>query len=354
MESIESINDIISLAQSGFTDWQEHGFVTVRKSDDLFIFNYNTQAIFEARWNFFERVSRGLIINSKTGEIVARAFDKFFNWNEFGTIADKELVTVIEKMDGSLGILYRHDGGYKIATRGSFDGEQALWATEFLNANYELDNLDTNLTLLFEIIYPENRVVVDYAERQDLVLLAVRNRFTGDYLAFEEVDNIATEFGFSLPKVYQFDGIKELLNNVRSLDATNEGFVAEFDDGTRYKFKSIEYLKLHKLIVTLSFKNVLSAMQSGNIEQILDTVPDEFLGEVRIWIVEIEQTIQSIKDEVQTIFEQAPQDSRKEFALWVNKTQSQEMRSYLFALLVGKDILPLIYQNHDWGRDEDA
>lgn len=70
--------------REGFTDWQRYGNVTVRRKDDLLIFNYNTMAQYEGRWNFFERVSRGLIINHQTGEIVARAFDKFFNWGEGG------------------------------------------------------------------------------------------------------------------------------------------------------------------------------------------------------------------------------------------------------------------------------
>ena len=78
MDEINSIDDIISLAQSGFTEWRKYGYVTVRKQDDLLIFNYNTKAQYEGNWNFFERVSRGLIINHKTGEVVARAFDKFF------------------------------------------------------------------------------------------------------------------------------------------------------------------------------------------------------------------------------------------------------------------------------------
>ncbi len=353
MESIESIEDIINLTQSGFTDWRNYGYVTVRKLDDLLIFNYNAKAQYEARWNFFERVSRGLIINSETGEIVARAFDKFFNWNEFGTPIVSTIVTVTEKMDGSLGILYRHNNQYKIATRGSFDGEQAEWATEYLNANYDLHYLNEELTLLFEIIYPENRVVVDYGESKDLVLLAIRNRFTGAYLPFNEVEKIAKEFGFSIPKIYQFDDIEALIKKAHSLNENNEGYVAEFENGARYKFKSIEYLKLHKLIVTLSFKNVLKAMQSDNIEQILDVVPDEFLDEVRVWITEIQDTIHNIKNEVQNLFDQAPKESRKEFAMWVNKIQEKSVRSYLFAMLDEQDITPLIYQKHEWDYNED-
>ena len=118
------------------------------------------------------------------------------------------------------------------------------------------------------------------------------------------------------------------------------------------KFKSLEYLKLHKLIVTLSFKNVLKAMQSNTIGQILETVPDEFLDETRAWIHEIETTIERIKQEIQQIFDDAPKESRRDFAMWVNKYH-KSMASYLFAMLDEHDIIPIIYHRHDWGHTED-
>jgi hypothetical protein len=74
---------------------------------------------------------------------------------------------------------------------------------------------------MFEIIYPENRIVLDYGERQDLVLLAGRNRFTGEYLPFGEVRELAERYGFALPRVYEFAEIEALL---KDLEAKNSGF----------------------------------------------------------------------------------------------------------------------------------
>src|SRR5688572_28380108 len=195
MDEIASIDDIVHLAKQGFIDWKQFGYVTVRKQCDLLIFNYNTMAQYAENWTFFGRVSRGLIINHKTGEIVARAFDKFFNWGQANNTT-ASLVTIMEKVDGSLGVLYRVDSEYRIATRGSFDGRQALWATEFLQAHYDLTGLPNELTLLFEIVYPDNRIVVNYGSREDLVLLAARNRFTGDYLPFADVRKIGEKYRF--------------------------------------------------------------------------------------------------------------------------------------------------------------
>ena len=64
--------------------------MVVRRKGELAIFNYTKAAQFAERWNFFERVSRGLILNAVTGEVVARSFDKFFNWGEGGRTTGRE------------------------------------------------------------------------------------------------------------------------------------------------------------------------------------------------------------------------------------------------------------------------
>ena len=340
--NIESIADIQKLLISGFNKWAECGDVVVRRKGDLAIFNYTNAAQFAERWNFFERVSRGLILNAVTGEVVARSFDKFFNWGEGGRTIGAPLELVMEKIDGSLGLLYR-DNGYKIATRGSFASPQAQWATQFLNAHYKLDGLPDEWTLLFEIVYPANRIVVDYGNRQDLVLLAIRHRHTGDYLPHHTVQQVAKQYAFCLPKVYHFESIEEMMAQQLLIDSNQEGWIGIFADGSRFKFKGLAYMKLHKLVTGLTFNKVLSAMQYGTIQQILDVVPDEFLAETYQWIDEIQHTINQIKQEVTSIFEAAPKESRKEFALWVIK-HHKTRKAYLFNMLDGRDIEPLIYK----------
>lgn len=93
-------------------------------------------------------------------------------------------------------------------------------------------------------------------------------------------------------------------------------------------------------------------MQAGTIEDILSIVPDEFLGEARTWIQEIETTIERVKADVQSVFEQAPKQSRKEFAMWVNQNH-RPIGSYLFAMMDGHDIEALIYRNHDWQYEDE-
>ena len=59
-----------------------------------------------------------------------------------------------------------------------------------LLANYHTDlgTLDREYTYLFEIIYPSNRIVVDYGSSRRLVLLAAVHTQTGIELAIVRTD----------------------------------------------------------------------------------------------------------------------------------------------------------------------
>lgn len=243
---------------------------------------------------------------------------------------------------------YRHRGQYRIATRGSFVSGQAQWATQFLNANYDLTGLSDDLTLLFEIVYPANRVVVDYGDREARVLLAARHRETGTYLPFfPYVHNLGQHYGFPVPHTYSFNDVADIMAHTRMLDAAHEGFVVEFSDGSRFKFKGDRYIELQRLLISLSFKNTLKAMASGSLGEIFHPVPDEFLVEVRLWVAEIETRVQVVKSMVEALYEQSPHASRKEFVTWVAQTQPHLSR-YLFARLDQKPLEPLIYLHEVW------
>jgi RNA ligase len=99
-------------------------------------------------WNDVTMKCRGLIYNHNSNLVVSRPPVKFWNINDpkYSETSEAYLSTkyrkrppfVVEKLDGSMGILWSHsiDGGwtrvYGIATRGSFESEQAQWATAWL------------------------------------------------------------------------------------------------------------------------------------------------------------------------------------------------------------------------------
>lgn len=343
MQDIQSIEDLQQLVLAGFQDWESLGAVKVKQYQDFLIFNYLDIAEGQNRWNFFERVSRGLILHAKTGEVIARAFDKFFNWQAYGRATDAAISRVIEKMDGSLGILYRDGNDYKVATRSDFKNPQCQFANQFIK-RFNLSDLPEEYTLIFEIIYPKNRIIVDYGERQDLVLLGVRNRFTGELLAWSKVIDLAKNYGFSLPTVYPFHSLKELLDNTEQLSGLEEGYVVEFSDGQFFKFKGKRYIELSCMTLGLSFQNIVNALENHTYEKFIAALPEEFIQQAEDYKQEVLIIYQNTLLQAQQAFVQAPREDRKNFALWAQQNHPT-LRPYLFALWDNADLRPLIYKH---------
>jgi RNA ligase len=147
----------------------------VHPTAPYFILNYTEKCTWDEEWNEVTLQCRGMIVHSETYEIIARPLRKFFNHDQpqAPQLHLDDQVMVFDKADGSLGILYRlPDAEMAVATRGSFTSDQALWATNWLKERGTTDALwRSNWTYLFEIIYPENRIVVDYRGFEGLGLL---------------------------------------------------------------------------------------------------------------------------------------------------------------------------------------
>ncbi len=261
----------------------EAGWLRCDDLDDLRIYTYNNKTVFEKHWNKVTLNSRGHIFNRHNGECVARPFPKFFN---VGERPDDEpdlwgSCHVYEKLDGWLGVLYRHDGQHKIATRGSFKSTGAVWATEFLQ-DYNLTNLGDGVTLVFELIHPslreESNLVVNYGNREDLVLLAIFDRHTGHEYSQKLVSASAKAFGFSRPKIYQGWSAFNAITAAKNIDMDDEGYVVRFcESGTRVKVKGDEYVKAAQAIRLLTPMNIWKNMHNGEVyDAFLDIFPDDF------------------------------------------------------------------------------
>lgn len=253
-------------------------YINVQKhaKANLLIYNYTSKAQYDRVWNEWTLACRGLIMTANN-EVVARPFRKFFNWGEIeNQTIPQESFEVYEKMDGSLGILYWIDEIPYIATRGSFNSDQAKVATEMLHTKYAASNpqLDKTKTYLFEIIYPENRIVVNYGDKRALVLLATIDTKTGTECPLEKI-------GFEVVKLY--DGVNDL-SQLKKLEENNrEGYVIKFAGGLRLKVKFEEYQRVHQIITRVSNINIWEQLKDGlDLMDILDRVPDEFYDWVKL------------------------------------------------------------------------
>jgi len=327
-----------NLVDAGWLSCQMHPYA------DLYIYNYTQKAQYNTYWLPEILMSRGLIVDGQ-GYIKARPFRKFFNYGEMMPRQDTQIVEATEKCDGSLGVTFWIDDLPYIATRGSFVSDQAIWATQWLrDHNQTFDGLDRNLTLLFEIIYPENRVVIDYDGLSALILIGGIEIDSGRDLLYCELEVLATRYGLLQPKVYRMERIEDYLEAAVALTANQEGWVVRYSDGERYKIKGDAYRLAHKMMTGISFKRVLEAVATDILDGWIEGVPDEFLVTIREYETFIKQKVIEITERETGLFAVAPKSNRKEFAMWVRANYPDD-QVYLFALLDGRDIRPLIYKH---------
>lgn len=259
------------------TEYVEKGLVTAVKheTEPYTIYNYSKECSYSGAWDDITLMCRGLILHNETDEIIARPFKKFFNYEEH--IAKNIPIPngtplVYDKLDGSLGILYfGREGKPYIATRGSFYSEQAIWATQWFRERADSEDFPQELTFLFEIIYPENRIVVDYKGYSGLDLLAVVDTKTGNNVILPELTTVG-----KVIEPIPFTSFEEL----KSRNTKNsEGFVLFWpESGARLKLKFEDYVRLHKIITGLSEKGLWEMLRDGKtLDEVLVDIPEEML-----------------------------------------------------------------------------
>jgi RNA ligase len=307
------------------------------------VLNYTEKAAYEGAWNAVTLACRGLIYHRDTLEIIARPFAKFFNHGQAGCahIPLNAPVQVTDKADGSLAVIFRlpSTGELAVATRGSFTSEQAIHATALLRTDRYADlNLDPGFTFLAEIIYPGNRIVVDYQDLDDLVLLGCVNIDSGKTWG---PDAYPTWPG-PAAKVFGYQTLGEALAAPARDNA--EGFVVrDLATDARLKIKYETYVHLHRIITGLNARVVWEHLVAGKpLNDLIEPLPDEF----RSWVEEVAATITTQVDEQLAaaqkaygeILAQLPEGfSRGDFARLAKQT---EHAASLFFLLDGRDPRP--------------
>jgi RNA ligase len=314
----------------------------VHPSLPLTIWNYTEKVQYENLWDEVTLMCRGLVTDNE-GDIVATPFHKFFNIEE-GKFEPTEKFEVYEKMDGSLGIVFWYRGQWVVATRGSFTSDQAIKAREILK-KYNTDIMFRHLTFCFEIIYPENRIVLDYGTDEKLVLLG-----TFDKNGKETDSEIWSQYGFDVVKKY--DGINDYKELKQMVKNDQEGFVVKFSNGDRIKVKGVEYLRLHKIMTNVTTTGIWEYLKNGeDVMELLKDVPDEFYKKIETYIKDLRYSYFQISEDAGKKFDymmygkyndKEPITDRKEFAEWVS-TQPKHLSGILFRMFDNKDYSEIIW-----------
>lgn len=314
------------------------------------IYNYSRNTQYEGRWDEITKQCRGLILDNE-GNVIAKSFPKCFNMEEHKPEEiPNEPFEVFEKLDGSLGILFYYGNQWILTTKGSFTSDQAVKGMEMLK-KYKYERLLPGFTYLFEIIYPENRIVCQY-DYEDLILLAVIDNHDGYELKIHDdkihlcgnrFRNLYLNLGFKMVKKY--DGVKDYKTLKSLISNDREGYVIRFQNGFRMKIKGEEYVRLHRIITNFSNVDIWEYLKDGkDFNVFLDKVPDEFDLWVRKTKEELESQYKDFENEYKWIFKVLMRShnssTRKGFAEFAKQYKHP---SILFKMFDGKD-----YSNYIW------
>lgn len=280
----------------------KHPGVNHQVNGRLIVFKYSKVTQYSKNWDDITMNARGIVFNKLTGEVVARPFSKFFNYEE---ITNSDYIpekykpsmmapfTCLEKLDGSLGVVYFYKGEWHVNTGGSFTSEQAIWGQEWFDNNVDTTMMYHDATYCFEIIYPKNRIVVDYGNKKSMVLIGIIDTQSGNEYSYEVIKQQSYFMGTEFATRYEFNTLSEMLIARESLSLNEEGYVITCNDGSKFKLKGEEYCRVHRMV---SHMTPLDFWRAIDIDTF--TIPVEYISTLP---EELEDVVQCLKEVTEAI-----------------------------------------------------
>jgi len=313
----------------------------VGRNDGYVILKYN-----QIESDFSEpvvRESRGIILDEKNDyEVVCKAFDKFFNYGEeLASGIDWNTAKIQEKVDGSIMKLWWSERFAKwiVSTNGTIYAQNAdvmfpknnitNFREMFMEAYNKKELIGSplkNATHVFELVGPQNRVVIPYEEIELFYLTSVNNETLKEYEddAFKK---------FPVPLSYYFNSLEETIEFTKSEGFNtfrNEGFVVKDKNFNRIKIKTEDYLRIHRMRgeTNPTPKRFLELMRTNESEEFLSYFP-----EYKKDYEDFKQKYINYRhklDELLDYFVSIKDLDRKSFAMKANLT---DVPAFLFGLL---------------------
>ncbi len=322
----------------------------VAKKEGYTVINYNVMmsdtfpgfegTIEECILAAVRRECRGIIFDSETGNIIRRPFHKFFNVNEreetqAHIINMSNSHAILEKLDGSMIAPFIVNGEMIWGTKmGATDVAKPVEA--FVNKRRQYIEfadalLTRGFTPIFEWCSRKQRIVLDYAEDQ-LILTAVRNMVSGEYVAFENLKDFIDPKMIPVVRHFQPEtDMKEFVEYVRDLELL-EGFVVRFNDGHMLKLKCHWYLQIHKAKeAILQDRNIVELILDEKLDDVKAHLPAEECDRLTQFEHDFNQAIKSTYERlIHIAFKTGGTYDRKTFALEVAPKLDQYSRAVLF------------------------
>lgn len=307
--------------ERAFGKLQERFKISTRrhsKHPNLVLFKYRQDGS-----PFHEKIvqeARGIILDEKEGwRVVARAFDKFFNYGEeLAADIDWSSARVQEKLDGTLISLYHYEDEWHVATTGVPDGFMnvngfstfASYFWETFKAEGGILPKATYATFAFELMGPLNRQVVVH-ERPSLRLLAAMDRETLG--SNRELSLEVSSYIVNIPQVRSFplQSLEDLQKSFETMSPmTQEGYVVVDRYLRRIKVKHPGYVALHHAKDGLGPRAFIQICQTGETPEVVSTFP-----ELQGPIAEAQRRYAALAEQIETAYEPLRGlENQKEFA----------------------------------------
>jgi RNA ligase len=298
----------------------EEGYVNMQKDGDLRIFSYSHSCQYDQRWNIVTMMARGLVLDVVARKVIATPLCKFFNLSELDCALPDEPFQVQEKIDGSLIILFSYHNQWRAVTRGSFISEQAQWAQNYLETRIDTNCLIPGFTYCCEVIYAQNRIVVNY-NHEGLYILTTMDE-GGEEVVDPTFYHLLADCGFKLPQIYQFNSLAEIASKAETLTRNEEGFVVRFQNGLRVKIKGVEYIRIAKILAHIGPLAIWeSLMNCDNMEATRSQLPEEMLADFDNIVSILKDKLAATVQNIQLFYEQTKTMTDKELGIAIQSGQ---------------------------------
>lgn len=275
-------------------------------------------------------------------EVLAWPMNRFYNSAEHTAAKiDWNTAKVLEKLDGTMIVLYAEDDMWCVATRSVSNADLPMNSDGVVNANRTFTTLfkegvqntlgmsfdewtkklDRSNTYVFELTSPYNRIVVKYDETR-FTLLALRDIRSGleldpivfcDFLKQQKIEVPP------LPKTFDLSSIEGAAAYVDQQDpAQMEGVVIVDEYFNRVKVKNAKWVlssKMHDAIST-SRRSVLEAILTQKIDDVIPLLEGDIRTEVEALTYRVHRYVRTIDKNFKDWFALST-GIRKDFAKYV-------------------------------------
>lgn len=289
------------------------------------------------------RECRGLKFDA-SGVIIGRPLHKFFNYGQKLITYDWGIPhNIMIKMDGSMVHSALINGDIRLCTRMGIT-DQSIAAEKLVDDQLkdflEFAN-ELGYTVIMEYTSPSNQIVIEYTETK-LTIIALRQTTTGLYMPYHHLLTMEGH-GIEIVDVIKAKLGDDNIEQIREETTGIEGYVVSWDDGTRVKIKTDEYVQKHRAVSYFDRENmILPLVLDSQCDDIYPALSPERAARLMEYESKVLSEFFELISEVREVHAKWIDDefpTRREYAQYVMSNAPKGLTPAYFNAIDGKDIV---------------